>query len=209
VVGERQDNLRERPTSFGKAGFGQRAVYQGKQTLVADPPSPVTVALSGGGTAKSTRLANTNVTRKEAMFLRALAGSSTKIAAWRVAFPKDRTSYQNQSHKAGRMYRAILSKVGEEELFESMGIGKQATMEKLRQLKDAKMTKVFIVPESGQVVEAGPYEDNTTQFNTTKLLTQIHRMVPDEKGGGGGTVVVNIVSYNPPGTPPWPGGGRV
>ena len=64
------------------------------------------------------------------------------------------------------------------------------------------------MPESGKVVEAGPYEDNQTQLGATKLLTQIHKMVPDEKGGGGGTVIVNVVQYNPPNFPPWPGGGR-
>jgi len=203
---ERKDSRRERPGEFGAPGFGNPAIYQGERSLVPQEASPVVQATSGGGKGRS--FTEIGLTRREATFLKALAGSESRVAAWRQAFPKDRCAESQKCRKAGKMYRRIIAKVGEDEIFEVMGIGKQATMEKLRQLKDAKVVKAFIVPETGQVVEAGPYADNTTQFNTTKLLTQINRMVPDEKGGGGGAVVVNIISYNPPGTKPWPGGGR-
>lgn len=205
--GVRTDERRERPDEFGKSGFGNPAVYQGERSLVPEVASAVVVGTRGGKLGRS--LPEMGVTRREAVFLKSLAGSDRKSEAWRTAFPKDKASDRSIERKARAMYKALVAKIGEDEIFEAMGIGKQATMEKLRQLKDAKCIKAFIVPESGQVVEAGPYEDNTTQMNATKLLTQIHRMVPDDKGGGGGTVVVNIVQYNPPGTPTWPGGGRV
>jgi hypothetical protein len=194
---------RERPDEFGAAGQGRVAMYQGERpadgTPAWSPPKPKSV----------TALRKMGITRKEALFLQALVGSGTLIDAWRKAFPDDTVQYVSQRKKASNYHQRILAKLGDEGLFEAMGIGKQATMEKLRTLKDAKVVKAFIVPETGQVVEAGPYEDNVTQMNATKLLASIHKMVPDEKGGGGGTVVVNVVQYNPPGTPPWPGGGRV
>lgn len=148
------------------------------------------------------------LTRKEALFLAAWPGSNTLIDAWRKAFPKDKSSPTNQRAKAVRCKRSIAAKVGgDEEIFEIMGIGRHATMEKLRQLKDAKLIKAFIIPDTGKVVEAGPYEDNTTQMNATKVLAQIHGMVKDDKGGGG-QVIVNVIQYAPEGSPPWPGSGR-
>lgn len=212
VIGpiERKDSRRERPGEFGASGFGNRAVYQGERPIPVDKPSPVVLATSPPQMSQTVPVgfAARGVTRREAMFLKALVGQSSKKDAWRMAFPKYKGTDATVRQRANEMYKAIVAKIGEDEIFEAMGIGKLATMEKLRQLKDAKCVKAFIVPETGEVVEAGPYEDNTTQMNATKLLTQIHKMVPDEKGGGGGTVVVNIVQYNPPGTPTWPGGGR-
>jgi hypothetical protein len=153
-------------------------------------------------------LSRMGLTRKEATYLQALVGANSHIEAYEKAFPSGKTKYLSRRKASSRIHQSIMAKIGDDGMMEAMGIGRQATMEKLRQLKDAKVVKAFIVPESGKVVEAGPYEDNQTQLGATKLLTQIHKMVPDEKGGGGGTVIVNVVQYNPPGTPPWPGGGR-
>jgi hypothetical protein len=194
---------RERPGEFGAAGQGRTAVYQGErpdkaQVAAMAPPKPVS----------KRAMARLGLTRTEATYLQALVGSKTHIEAYERAFPLAKAKYQSRRTASTRIHASILGKIGDEGMMEAMGIGKQATFEKLRQLVDAKVVKAFIVPESGAVVEAGPYEDNQTQLGATKLLTQIHKMVPDEKGGGGGTVIVNVVQYNPPGTPPWPGGGR-
>jgi len=200
----RKVGRRERPGEFGVAGQGRVAMYQGERpvggtTVTVAPPKPKALPA----------LKRMGLTRREALFLQALVGSTTHIEAFERAFPNGSAKYASRRKMSSKMYLSIVSKLGDDGLFEAMGIGRQATMEKLRQLKDAKMVKAFIVPETGEVVEAGPYEDNTTQMNATKLLAGIHKMVDDGKGGSGGQVVVNIVQYNPPGTPPWPGGGRV
>ena len=227
----RPDFRRERPGEFGKSGKGRPSLYQGERPFVEMPSAPVAIVpekiiregvvsaavvtrpatvdpLSPPRAISVPKLKQKGLTRKEALFLQALVGSPTLIEAWRRAFPKDKTIYSNQRTNASNYHKRILAKLGEDGMFEAMGIGRQATMEKLRQLKDAKVVKAFIVPESGAIVEAGPYEDNTTQMNATKLLAQIHKMVDTEKGGPGGQVVVNVIQYAPPGAPPWPGGGR-
>ena len=138
----------------------------------------------------------------------AWTGSSTAVEAWRKAFPKDKASPTNQRAKAARARRAIIAKIGEDEMFEVMGIGQMAVMEKLRQLKDAKMVKVFIDPKTASVIESQEYNDNTTQMNATKVLAQVHKMIDGDRNGIGGQVIVNVVQYAPQGAPPWPGGGR-
>lgn len=206
VMGQdvRKVQLRERSGQFGRAGQDRVAMYQGTRPVAPDgsavPDKPKVKALPA--------LRRLGLNRKEALFIQAMSGCSTKIAAFEKAFPDSKLKYDSRRTASSRIYQSILGKIGDDGLMEAMGIGRHATMEKIRQLKDAKMTKVFIVPETGQVVEAGPYEDNTTQMNATKLLAQVHKMV-DAENKGGGPVIVNIVQYNPPGTPPWPGGGRV
>jgi hypothetical protein len=194
---------RERPGEFGSSGQGRTAVYQGER-----PDAAQVKAMGPPKVASKRALSRMGLTRKEATYLQALVGSKTHIEALEKAFPMGKAKYSSRRKQASRIHQSILAKIGDDGMMEAMGIGKQATYEKLRQLKDAQVIKAFIVPETGDVVEAGPYEDNQTQLGATKLLTQIHKMVPDEKGGGGGTVIVNVVQYNPPGTPPWPGGGR-
>jgi len=194
---------RERPGEFGASGQGRTAVYQGER------PDAAQVAAKGPPKMASKRSLNRmGLTRKEATYLQALVGSRTHIEAYETAFPESNQKYATRRKACSLIHQSILGKIGDDGMMEAMGIGKQATFEKLRQLKDAQVVKAFIVPETGEIVESGPYPDNQTQLGTTKLLTQIHKMVPDEKGGGSGTVIVNVVQYNPPGTPPWPGGGR-
>jgi hypothetical protein len=201
----RKVQLRERSGQFGRAGQDRVAVYQGTRPVGPDgsalpdkPPKAKPLPA----------IRRMGLNRKEALYVQALVGSSTQIAAFEKAFPNSKMKYDSRRKASSRLHLSILSKVGKEGMMEAMGLGEQATMEKIRQLKDAKMTKVFIVPETGAVVEAGPYEDNTTQMNAAKLMAAMNRMV-DPENKGGGQVVVNIVQYNPPGTPPWPGGGRV
>lgn len=207
VMGQdaRKVQLRERSGQFGRAGQDRVAVYQGTRPVAPDgsaipdkPPKAKPLPA----------IRRMGLNRKEALFIQALVGSSSKIAAFERAFPNSKLTYDSRRNAASRLHQSILSKVGNDGLLEAMGIGEQATMEKIRQLKDAKLTKVFIVPETGAIVEAGPYEDNTTQMNAAKLMAAMNKMV-DPENKGGGPVVVNIVQYNPPGTPPWPGGGRV
>ncbi len=198
----RKADRRERPDEFGAAGQGRVAVYQGEK------PSPATEVVLAPPKAKALpALKKMGLSRKEALFLQALIGASTHIEAYEKAFPVGRANYASRRKASSRMHCRILAKIGEDGLFEAMGIGRQKAMEKLRQLADAKMVKVFIDPKTANVIESREYDDNTTQFNATKLLAGIHRMVDDERGGGG-QVVVNVVQYAPQGAPPWPGGGR-
>lgn len=199
----RPASRRERPTEFGKAGQGRVAVYQGEkpsvETAIAlGPPKPKALPA----------LKKMGLSRKEALYLQALVGASTHIEAYERAFSTGRGTYQSRRNAASMMHKRIIAKIGDDGLFEAMGIGRQATFEKMRQLKDAKMVKVFIDPKTAAVIESGEYNDNTTQMNATKLLAQVHRMVDGDKAGGGGQVIVNVVQYAPQGAPPWPGGGR-
>ncbi len=199
----RKADRRERPDEFGAAGQGRIAVYQGEKA------SPETSAALAPPKAKPLRaLTKMGLTRKEAMFLQALAGASTYIEAYERAFPRGKGTYVSRRSMAGRLARKIQEKLGDEGYMEAMGIGRQATFEKMRQLKDAKMVKVFIDPKTAQVIESQEYNDNTTQMNATKLLAQVHKMVDGDKNGAGGQVIVNVVQYAPQGAPPWPGGGR-
>ena len=200
----RKVQLRERSGQFGRAGQDRVAVYQGSRSVDA---AGATIPEKAKAKALPA-LRRLGLNRKEALYIQALAGSNTQIAAWERAFPDTKLKYDSRRRAASRIHQSILGKIGDDGMMEAMGIGRQATYKKLAELKDAKMVKVFIVPETGQIVESPEYNDNTTQMNATKLLAQAHKIV-DAENKGGGPVVVNIVQYNPPGTPPWPGGGRV
>ena len=199
----RKTDRRERPDEFGAAGQGRIAVYQGEKA------SPETSAALAPPKSKALpALKKMGLTRKEAIFLQALVGASTYIEAYERAFPRGKSTYVSRRKMAGKLARGIQAKLGDEGYMEAMGIGRQATFEKIRQLKDAKMVKTFIDPKTATVIESQEYNDNTTQMNATKLLAQVHKMVDGDKGGVGGQVVVNVVQYAPQGASPWPGGGR-
>ncbi len=205
----RRVDRRERPNEFGAAGQGRVAVYQGEKPVAPEvlPPEKAMAPLAKANTVAKIQK-GWGLTRREAAFMLAWTGSSTAVEAWRKAFPKDKASPTNQRAKAARARRAIIAKIGEDEMFEVMGIGQMAVMEKLRQLKDAKMVKVFIDPKTASVIESQEYNDNTTQMNATKVLAQVHKMIDGDRNGIGGQVIVNVVQYAPQGAPPWPGGGR-
>jgi hypothetical protein len=194
---------RERPDEFGAAGQGRAAVYQGERPLTPYAPPVPQISVKQPSSLKAWGL-----NARQRRFLMALPQAKSKVEAFRIAFPKNKLVKTSEYHVASRLYAQVVAKMGEEEMYELLGIGKFDTMKKLGELKDAQVVKAFIVPETGEVVEAGPYPDNTTQLGTAKLLAQMNRMV-DPENKGGGAVIVNIVQYNPPGTPTWPGGGRV
>ncbi len=201
----RPDSRRERPDEFGVSGFGNPAVYQGSKPLIVPPLAPIEKARASGRVMK-----NWGLSRRDARFFLELPNHLTAVDAWRAAFPKDKSSVISQRQKASRSRRRIIAAIGgDDELMEAMGIGRIATYKTLADSLVAEEQREFIMPETGEVVEGKVRPALAIRFATAKLLTQIHKMVPDEKGGGGGTVVVNIVQYNPPGTPAWPGGGRV
>ena len=200
---------RSRPNEFGKGGQDRVAVYQGEKPI--DVIEMTSENRQNDALKKASKthqvMKKWGLSRREAAYLLALVGSSTAIEAWRKAFPKDRSAESNQRMKASRTRLSVIAKIGEDEMFEVMGIGRQATMRKIAQLKDAKMVRTFIMPQTGAIIESQPYDDNTTQMTATKLMAGIHKMVDDGKGGAG-AVTVNIVNYAPPGSPGWPGGGR-
>ena len=202
-MGLRPKARRERPDEFGSSGLGKVAVYQGTRPAEAEidvtaPPKPKSVA----------KLKRSGLTHKEALFLHAMVGSNTYIEAYEKAFPLAKLKYATRRSMASRLHTSILGKLGEEGVYEAMGIGRHRVMEKIRQLVEAKSVKEFIVPDTGEIVTSEPRPDNTTQMNATKLLAGIHKMVDDGKGGTIGNLVVNVVNYAPPGAPAWPGGGR-
>lgn len=199
----RRVDRRDRPDEFARAGQGRVAVYQGEQAVDVTPPAPVI--------ASPIARKKWGLTRQEMIFMREMArGESRGVLAdtWRLAFPKDKATDGTIRHKASRIWKSILSKVGEEEANELMGIGPMAIRAKTKALMDAKVVKVFLDPKTGTMIESKQYEDNTTQLNAMKFAAEFQGMVKRDGGGVVGQVIVNVVQYAPQGAPPWPGGGR-
>ena len=120
---------RERPGEFGSAGQGRTAVYQGErpdaaQVAAMGPPKPVS----------KRAMARLGLTRKEATYLQALVGAKTHIEAYEKAFPMGKQKYSSRRTSCSRIHQSIMAKIGDDGMMEAMGIGRQATMEKLRQL---------------------------------------------------------------------------
>ena len=159
------------------------------------------------------------LTDRELRFMREMsAGASSRVEAFRRAFPVDAPRYTEMSlwQASSKMYRRIIAKLtassgggdGEEEFYELLGIGLTAQARVAREAMDANMVKVFVVPKTGEVVESKEYIDHQTRLSAAQFASKLTGTVKERDGAVGGQVVVNIVNYARPGDEPWPGGGR-
>lgn len=203
----RKADRRERPGEFGVGNQGRVAVYQGEKPVVpevvGDKPGPLAKANAARKIQKSWGL-----TRKEAAFFMALPGTTSFAEAWRKAFPDDKSSPTNQRCKAGRYRRAIMAKIGDDEMLEVNGLGHQAFMAAFSRMLNAQVQREFIDMKTAQVIEGKVRPDNTTQMTAVKLLAGVLGYARDDKNGGGGPITVQVIQYAPNGSSPWPGGGR-
>jgi hypothetical protein len=141
------------------------------------------------------------LTGMELKFLTRYYELGTLAAAYRSLRPglSDRSCYQ----RGAVVMKTIRGKLSDQELFELAGLSVGAITTAVTGALNATTQKDFVLPRTGQIISTEPVADHQTRLQAASLGVKLRRMaVDDEKGQ---QVTINVVQYNPPGTPPWPG----
>jgi len=148
------------------------------------------------------------LTPKEFKFLLELYygdSGGVQYKAYKATVKKPEMDNLTAAQDASRMKRSILAKIGEEGINEIVGFTLQRADRTVLGLLEAEYTKEYI-HRDGCVVTGGTYPDNMGRAKGVELFYKRKGVGKDQEGTR--PVVVNLVQYNPPNFPQWPGGGR-
>jgi len=144
---------------------------------------------------------------KDLRFLQLIAPGEGQLsikAAWRKLHPT--VSLKSATEAGSRRYREIRRAIGDQGVLALWGVHVSSIAKTLSEAQRAMFVRQFIT-RSGQVVTAPALVDHNIRLQAAtiamKMLGKGH--APEETAR---PVVVNLVQYNPPNFPKWPGGGR-
>jgi hypothetical protein len=135
----------------------------------------------------------------ELKFLAHYFAEGTLTRAMRKIRPK--ASEASAAQLGSRMYKAIKERIGQDAIWELMGVSYGAIGRVVRDALSAEYQKDFVVRD-GTIVSTEPRPDHQTRLQAAQMGAKLRKLADENEGGG---VTVNIIRYNPENTPPWPG----
>jgi hypothetical protein len=177
---------------FQKIAGSSAPVYRGKR------PGPAEMVREAK--ARAPELAS-RLTPMELKFLTRYYELGTLAAAYRSLRPglSDRSCYQ----RGAVVMKTIRGKLSDQELFELAGLSVANITTAVTGALNATTQKDFVLPRTGQIISTPPVPDHATRLAAAGLGVKLRKMAQDDEKGQ--TLTVNVISYCPPGTPPWPG----
>lgn len=185
----------------GVVGGNPRRVYQGERP--GDPDPRVARAI-----AKRAARAASKITVELRQYAEAYAGKRNHADAWMLLHPNCPT-LESARRQGWRTMQKIREHLTESEIYDLLGLSREAITTAIADALGATSQKDFILPKTGRIISTPPVPDHQTRLAASALGVKVRRMIPDEKAGEQ-EIVVNIISYLDPSKPfvPWPGGGR-
>lgn len=131
-------------------------------------------------------------------------GQMSLGAAWRKLHPK--ATVRSATEAASRRYREIRKAIGDKGVLALWGVHVGSIAKTLSDAQRAMFVRQFITRD-GRVVTAPALKDFNVRLQAATLAMKMlgKGREPEEATR---PVIVNVISYNPVGTPTWPGGGR-
>lgn len=200
---------RKKPSTIGKdlrnferVGGAPQKTFLG--TRPGEPDPKVARAI-----AKRAARASAKITAELRMYAEAFADKKNHADAWMVLHPSCPT-IESARRQGFRMMTKIREVLSESEIYDLLGLSREAITTAIADALGATVQKDFILPKTGEIVSTPPVPAHDTRLAAAAIGIKVRRMIPDEEKGSG-PITIQVVSYlggDPAKVAPWPGGGR-
>jgi hypothetical protein len=182
---------------FDRIGGNPTKVYQGERP---GPPDKKVLAKI----AKRAEKAAAKISAEMRMYLEAFAEKKDHADAYLLLHPNCPTR-ESARRRGWETMRKIRQHLSENEIYDLLGLSREAITTAIADALGATSQKDFILPRSGKIISTPPVASHEVRLAAAALGVKVRKMAVDEESKQ--TLVVNLIDYSG-GLGPWPNGGR-